>query len=356
MRPDVKLGVSISLVVVLVAGGYYLYRDDRERPIPVVEGTSIPVDAGKPNGESPRSTVADATSPKDAMPKTAESNQPTDRRRAGRPRSVENPTGSVVDGSKQDRSVQRPARRPTDSTATRSGSAKSSPGEAGDPAATPPAVADASRPTPQPMPKAAESGANDMPAGTRTDRVAGHDSRGPSDASPIGEGVGRASAATEPGDLVAAGARRNQRDSVTLASPTPTMPPANLPATVERHRVQAGDTLASLAQNYYGHERYVQLLIESNPQINDPSRLSVGEVVNIPPAPAEDGPAAQRASRGPSATARTYTVKAGDSFYEIARQALGDASRWEELYALNKETVHGDPKSLQIGQVLTLPD
>ena len=355
MRPDVKLGVSISLVVVLVAGGYYLYRDARERPIPVVEGTSIPTDEGGRDAESPQSALADAT-PKAASPKVAKSNQPTDRRRAGRPRPAENPADSVADGSRPERSARRPARRATDSAATRSGSAKSGSSVIGNTPTAKPAVADASRRKPRPAPKASESGANSKPATTRTDRVAKLNPRGSSDAPRAGSGACRGSAGAEPGGPVASGARRSQRNSVTLASRTPTKPPVNTPAAVERHRVQAGETLASLAQNYYGHERFVRFLIESNPQISDPSRLSVGQVVNIPPAPAEDGPAAQRASRGPSATARTYTVKAGDSFYEIARQVLGDASRWEELYALNKEAVHGNPKSLQVGQVLTLPD
>ncbi|UCE58343.1 MAG: LysM peptidoglycan-binding domain-containing protein [Phycisphaerales bacterium] len=52
---------------------------------------------------------------------------------------------------------------------------------------------------------------------------------------------------------------------------------------------------------------------------------------------------------------RTYTVKPGDSFYAIARTVLGDASRWKHLFALNRDLVGGDPKKLQVGQVLALP-
>ena len=37
MRPDVKLGIIVSLVVVTVMGGYYLYRGNREAPILVDE-------------------------------------------------------------------------------------------------------------------------------------------------------------------------------------------------------------------------------------------------------------------------------------------------------------------------------
>jgi nucleoid-associated protein YgaU len=52
---------------------------------------------------------------------------------------------------------------------------------------------------------------------------------------------------------------------------------------------------------------------------------------------------------------RTYVVKAGDTFYDIAREVLGSASRWKELFELNRDLVHGDPKRLRAGQVLTLP-
>jgi nucleoid-associated protein YgaU len=53
---------------------------------------------------------------------------------------------------------------------------------------------------------------------------------------------------------------------------------------------------------------------------------------------------------------QTYTVKTGDTFYGIAQDQLGDASRWQEIFDLNKDVVHGDPKRLQVGHVLVLPD
>ena len=43
MRPDVKLGVVSSMVFVLVAGMYFLYRDGQEQPILVAEGLGTPV-------------------------------------------------------------------------------------------------------------------------------------------------------------------------------------------------------------------------------------------------------------------------------------------------------------------------
>ena len=47
------------------------------------------------------------------------------------------------------------------------------------------------------------------------------------------------------------------------------------------HRLQPGETLAGLAQRYYGKPSLGSLLQESN-RLDDPRRLSVGEVVQIP--------------------------------------------------------------------------
>lgn len=59
----------------------------------------------------------------------------------------------------------------------------------------------------------------------------------------------------------------------------------------------------------------------------------------------------------------TYTVQRGDSLSEIARQCLGDANRWPEIYALNRGTHFSDvggtlrnPNLIYPGWTLHLPD
>jgi len=47
------------------------------------------------------------------------------------------------------------------------------------------------------------------------------------------------------------------------------------------HRLQSGETLAKLAQRYYGRPRLGALLQESN-RLDDPRRLSVGAIVQVP--------------------------------------------------------------------------
>lgn len=150
-------------------------------------------------------------------------------------------------------------------------------------------------------------------------------------------------------------------------------------AATESHRVQPGDTYQSLSMMYYGDARFAVFLMRSNPQISG-GRLQPGQVVKIPPRPGQPAPtstvppsvatrrtppastATSRPTplRGESATAgnaaRSYTVREGDSFYAIARDVLGNAARWQELFELNRDAVKGDPKRLRIGQVIQLPE
>jgi nucleoid-associated protein YgaU len=50
----------------------------------------------------------------------------------------------------------------------------------------------------------------------------------------------------------------------------------------------------------------------------------------------------------------TYTVKPGDSLSKIAKQELGDAHAYMEIFNLNRDQL-SDPDKIQPGQVLKLP-
>ena len=56
-----------------------------------------------------------------------------------------------------------------------------------------------------------------------------------------------------------------------------------------------------------------------------------------------------------AASTRTYTVKKGDYLAKIAREQLGDASRWPEIYAMNKSVIGSNPNLIYAGQVYRLP-
>ena len=59
-------------------------------------------------------------------------------------------------------------------------------------------------------------------------------------------------------------------------------------------------------------------------------------------------------ARRDAARKRTYTVKAGDSLSKIAKDLLGDANRWPEIFEANKDKLD-DPNVIHPGQELAIP-
>ena len=60
---------------------------------------------------------------------------------------------------------------------------------------------------------------------------------------------------------------------------------------------------------------------------------------------------------GPAAAApaaKTYTVKAGDTLSQIAKEHLGSAGAYMKIFELNKDQL-SDPDKIKPGQVLRLP-
>jgi nucleoid-associated protein YgaU len=65
----------------------------------------------------------------------------------------------------------------------------------------------------------------------------------------------------------------------------------------------------------------------------------------------------RRGERGGQDTTqmRTYTVKSGDTLSDIAQSEMGDAKRWPELYAANKDAVGDNPDMIHPGLELKIP-
>lgn len=51
----------------------------------------------------------------------------------------------------------------------------------------------------------------------------------------------------------------------------------------------------------------------------------------------------------------TYTVQKGDSLSAIAKQHMGSANKWRELYDANREVIGDNPDKIFPGQELTIP-
>ena len=77
--------------------------------------------------------------------------------------------------------------------------------------------------------------------------------------------------------------------------------------------------------------------------------------LNIKPAAKTNETSSATRPAPAAASAKTYTVKSGDSLWAIAKQYLGSGSRYNEIYELNKSTIGSNPNLIYPGQVFTLP-
>jgi LysM repeat protein len=169
--------------------------------------------------------------------------------------------------------------------------------------------------------------------------------------------------------VVACGGSDNERkpdvDSADIATATL---PASLAAPIilgqsevpfagETYTVLDGDTLSSISEQF---GVTVEAIMEAN-GITDATQLAVGQVLRIPgastPSPAatdEPEPAATEEPPAPTepppAEQQTYVVQEGDIPETIAAQ-FGITA--DQLMAANGIT---DPASLQVGQVLIIPE
>ncbi len=143
------------------------------------------------------------------------------------------------------------------------------------------------------------------------------------------------------------------------AAPSPAVQRSTREAAAKTHIVASGDSFSTLAEKYYGSQSYTQRLVQANPDV-DPRRMQIGTVLRVPPlgSPSEPEarPTASTRTRAPrSATATQYVVASGDTLYDIASRKLGDGARWREIHEINGSVIGTDPHALKVGMVLDLP-
>jgi len=347
MRTDVKLGVVVAMVVVLVSGGYYMYRNQMQQPIPI--GDQVADAKPRPAVDRP------GTGPK----------QPSQSQRT---------SPSLAQGAPSQRPAAAPDRNAPRSRQTSPDVARPTrPNPAADQPVRQPTGSDGMTPAQRLAQRSGGEKVTEQPGSVTPAAVPSRDGMTPAQQVVAGQDpVGRDTATPTPaGDATA---RRPTTQlppvAVKMADATP-QGSRSVPLTatreesvaVEKHRVQPGDSLAAIAIQYYGSERHTQFLIDANKQLTNPDRLKIGDVINIPPVPksaAEQTTTRQSATGGstsvPPGGQRTYTVQPGDSFYAIARDQLGNAQRWKELFELNRQLVGGEPTALRVGQVVVLPN
>lgn len=155
------------------------------------------------------------------------------------------------------------------------------------------------------------------------------------------------------------------------------------------HKVALGETLSSIVAAHYGSrsQKYVDAVVHANRSVlSNPDVLPSGIELQIPvfndgsareatraraseapakkagSAPATKGtrdearpiPQRREAKPSPIGVTRWYQVKKNDRFVSIAREQLGDAARWREVYEMNRDKFP-DPERIREGVRIKLP-
>lgn len=171
----------------------------------------------------------------------------------------------------------------------------------------------------------------------------------PHDAGPLLSPPGPAQTAASPAPVPPAPATSAPAKPAPDAPAVTTTRPTAPPSATRTYVVQAGDELWTLAERELGSGDRWRRIVELNPELGDSGRLTPGATVRLP--------ATKGAPAAPSPTVETelrVVVREGESLWRIAERELGDAERWPEIFALNRDQV-ADPNQIDIGWVLRIP-
>ncbi len=137
-------------------------------------------------------------------------------------------------------------------------------------------------------------------------------------------------------------------------------------------RAAAGEAAPErVLEGSYGPEGADPAAPPSGPELEQPANAPVGAPIAAPVAPAETTAPAPSGAVVPEPTApvtppatplapaplanpeppQEYTVRAGQTLSDIARELFGDGGRWKELYAQNKDRIP-DPNNIRQGMKL----
>jgi len=162
------------------------------------------------------------------------------------------------------------------------------------------------------------------------------------DVGPVATPNDSAGPTTQPADPPATA---KPEDGPAAAAP----PPA---ATRIEYIIEEDDTFVSIAEKWFGDENKWSLIAKENPTV-DPQKLKIGQKIFLPPKEAGVVPVEREPVLADGQM--LYVVKSGDTLIAIARDELSDQTRWEEIYALNKDKIGADAAALKVGMKLILP-
>lgn len=141
----------------------------------------------------------------------------------------------------------------------------------------------------------------------------------------------------------------------------------------QNYTIEPNDNYWRISQKLYGTGAYFKALFEHNRQkFPRADRLRQGDVISAPPIDVLEKtypdlcprpqqraaePKTMRAvsNRRPPSSGKVYIVEEGDTLFDIAKYELGQASRWGELYELNRDVLGDQGDRLKPGMELRLP-
>jgi nucleoid-associated protein YgaU len=176
-----------------------------------------------------------------------------------------------------------------------------------------------------------------------------------------------------PADLIGEAERREAGAAATTApaaavdterpaaAPAPSPNPVDPAPSNEEYVVQAGETLADIAERKYGDPNKWTIIAKANKGVN-PNRMKIGTTLVLPsaaaPVPAEPVAVETPAAVEPApadGSPRTYVIQAGDVLSKIAKKFYGTASAAAKIVEANPEVLK-DADFLTVGAKIVLPE
>jgi nucleoid-associated protein YgaU len=111
--------------------------------------------------------------------------------------------------------------------------------------------------------------------------------------------------------------------------------------------VQPGDSLWSIAEQFYGDGTKWTVIYEANRSTigDNPENIQAGMTLTIP----------DLAVAPPPAGGQIYVTTDSDTLWSIAERFYGDGSQWPKIYQANAAVIGPDPNVIHGGMTLTIP-
>lgn len=154
----------------------------------------------------------------------------------------------------------------------------------------------------------------------------------------------------KPGQKLVLPPRSGSESTSSSSSSASTSSNADVPPGARVHVVAKDEYLIDISEKYYGTTSKWKRIADANPGVN-PNRLMVGQKLVIPDAGGSSS-TSSTSSSAPVASGDSYVVQKGDTLEKIAKNLLGDGSKWKDIAKLNPGV---DPERLMVGQKLAVP-